>query len=234
MNKHILWLLLLSYSLWTSAQSLSITQSFRAIPNSSVLASYKNQFGSWKQKDDFPYAVVRVVLEGNANEVMAAKQLLHLHLGDSRTEISVYKGMQNELLFLVPTSAKQIDITCGADCMMQRIIDSPTLLQNNTVYVGHIQYVLNQVKNTPKTVASNTMRQFFIFRLTPANAHVTVNVNGINEGWEVEEGIAYKLLQYGSYPYTIEADGFYPQNGVIEVSEESREMTVVLHPIRID
>jgi hypothetical protein len=78
------------------------------------------------------------------------------------------------------------------------------------------------------------MRQFFIFRLTPTNAHVTVNVNGINEGWEVEEGIAYKLLQYGSYPYTIEADGFYPQNGVIEVSEESREMTVVLHPIRID
>ena len=41
-----------------SAQSLTITQSFQAIPNSSVLAPYKNQFGSWEQADGFPYALM--------------------------------------------------------------------------------------------------------------------------------------------------------------------------------
>lgn len=235
MTKHILLMyVFLFHTLWIGAQSLNITQSFQAIPNSSVLASYKNQFGSWKQNDDFPYAVVRVVLDGNANEVIAAKQLLHLHTEDSGMEISVHKGMQNELLFLVPISAKQIDITCGTDCMKHRIIDSSTLLQKNTVYMGRIQYVLDNIKNTPKTTDSNIMRQFFIFRLTPQNALVTVEVDGIREVWNVEEGVAYKLLEYGSYPYSIEADGFYPQNGVIEVSEESRDITVVLRPILVD
>jgi hypothetical protein len=72
-----------------SAQSLTITQSFQAIPNSSVLASYKNQFGSWEQADGFPYALIRVGLEGNANDVITAKQLLHLDLGDLGMEVSV-------------------------------------------------------------------------------------------------------------------------------------------------
>ncbi len=74
--------MLLCAALTAGAQTLDVKQSFQPIPNSSVLASYKNQFGSWEQGDSFPYAVIRVALEGNANEVMAAKQLLHLDMGE--------------------------------------------------------------------------------------------------------------------------------------------------------
>lgn len=62
MNKHIVCIsiLLLLSTLWSKAQHLEITQSFKYIPNSSVLASYKNQFGSWEKDDYFPYTVIRV------------------------------------------------------------------------------------------------------------------------------------------------------------------------------
>ena len=49
-------------------QSLTITDPFRAIPNSSVLALYKNQLGRWEKPDlddTFPYVVIRVGLDGD-------------------------------------------------------------------------------------------------------------------------------------------------------------------------
>ena len=134
MNRNAFCIVILLWTALTAgAQTLNIKQPFQAIPNSSVLASYKNQFGSWEQGDSFPYAVIRVALEGNANEVMAAKQLLHLDMGELGTEISVYKGVQNELLFLVPIAAQKINMTCGADCAQQQIIASSAPLQKNTV-----------------------------------------------------------------------------------------------------
>ena len=38
-------LLSMALSLW--AQSLTVTQDVKLVPNSSVLALYKNQFGKW-------------------------------------------------------------------------------------------------------------------------------------------------------------------------------------------
>lgn len=236
MNKHIVCIsiLLLLSTLWSKAQHLEITQSFKYIPNSSVLASYKNQFGSWEKDDYFPYTVIRVGLEGNANEVIAAKQLLHLNMGENTSEISIYRDMQNELLFLVPASVQQIDMTCGTGCEKVRIIDLSAPLQKNAVYMGRVHYVPAAVRTAAKVAASTTMRQFFMFRLTPENAIVSVEVDGIQEVWTPEEGIAYKMLEHGSYPFSISAEGYQSLEGVFVVSDQSKQMEVVLTPANAD
>ena len=223
--------MLLCAALTAGAQTLNVKQPFQAIPNSSVLASYKNQFGSWEQGDSFPYAVIRVALEGNANEVMAAKQLLHLDLGELGTEISVYKGVQNELLFLVPIAAQKINMTCGADCAQQQIIASSAPLQKNTVYMGRVQYVPATIQKTTANTDQQILRQFFRFHLTPADAIVSVNVEGVEEVWTTKNGMAYKMLPHGSYSYSVSAEGYQTQYGSMQVSDESREMHVELMPL---
>ncbi|MBR5855351.1 MAG: hypothetical protein IKY87_06765 [Paludibacteraceae bacterium] len=223
----------LFYVLLLQAQSVTIKQSFQAIPNSSVLASYKNQFGSWEEGDAFPYAVIRIELEGNAHEVTAAKQLLHLDLGELGYEVSVYKGMQNELLFLVPVAAQQIYLTCGTGCVQQCIITTSKPLQKNTVYLGRVHYVPEKLQTTLATHTDQYIfRQFFRFNLTPADAIVSVEVDGVMEIWSTNNGVAYKMLNYGSYPYLIYAEGYQPQHGTIEVSDESKAMDVILTPLQ--
>lgn len=232
MNRNTFCIMILLWTALTAgAQTLDVKQSFLPIPNSSVLASYKNQFGSWEQGDSFPYAVIRVALEGNANEVMAAKQLLHLDMGELGTEISVYKGMQNELLFLVPIAAQKIDITCGADCAQQQIIASSAPLQKNTVYMGRVQYVPATIQKTTANTEQQILRQFFRFHVTPADAIVSVNVEGVEEVWTTKNGMAYKMLPHGSYSYSVSAEGYQTQYGSMQVSDESREMHVELMPL---
>lgn len=234
MNKYLGCIAILLFaSTSLCAQSLQVTQPFQAIPNSSVLASYKNQFGSWEQGDSFPYAVIRVGLEGDANQVVAAKQLLHLMCNDGTTETAVYKGMQNELLFLVPTSAQHIDITCGTECTQQTILQLAEPLQTNTVYMGRVSYTPKEIQRIDATTSQKqTFRQFFRFYLSPADAIVTVEVDGVQEVWQTRDGYAYKLLNHGTYPYSIVAEGHFAQQGTIVVSDESREMVVNLIPIQ--
>lgn len=232
MNRNAFCIVILLWTALTAgAQTLNVKQPFQAIPNSSVLASYKNQFGSWEQGDSFPYAVIRVALEGNANEVMAAKQLLHLDMGELGTEISVYKGVQNELLFLVPIAAQKINMTCGADCAQQQIIASSAPLQKNTVYMGRVQYVPATIQKTTANTEQQILRQFFRFHLTPADAIVSVNVEGVEEVWTTKNGMAYKMLPHGSYSYSVSAEGYQTQYGSMQVSDESREMHVELMPL---
>lgn len=234
MNKFSLFTVLCSFfcALSLHAQSLHVIQPLQAVPNSSVLASYKNQFGSWQQGDAFPYALIRIALEGNAYEVIAAKQLLHLAFNGQDTETASYKGMQNELLFLLPTSAKHIYLTCGTDCSQQPLFDTPTPLQANTVYVGRVHYQPKQDNHTNHANNQTTnLRQFFLFRLTPAHASVTVRIDGTNQPWQTQDGVAYQMLPHGSYQYAIMAEGYQTQHGIITVSDQSRELQVELEPL---
>lgn len=217
--------------LFASAQSLTITQSFQSIPNSSVLASYKNQFGSWEQADGFPYALIRVGLEGNANDVITAKQLLHLDLGELGMEVSVYKAMQNELLFLVPVAAQKVTLTCGSGCVEQLIMDGTKPLERNTVYIGRVHYKPKEIVVASTVTTEIVMRQFFKFRLNPANAIVSVLVDGVWDTWTTNNNMAYKMLNHGLYAYKVTAEGYETQEGVITVSDESREITIELLPV---
>lgn len=225
---YLVLLLLLAPSLF--AQSLTITQSFREIANSSVLASFKNQFGAWENNGAFPYALIRVQLEGNVHEVIAAKQTLMLDLGGKGEVMHVYREMENEIMFLVPQNVQKVDILCGVDGERKNILTISNALQANTVYMGKVHYIPFVEKNI--TIQSESQyRQFFVFRLNPADAQVHVMVNGIEEIWENKDGIAYKMLYFGAYPYSISADGYYSQEGIINVSDQYRTLEVTLTPL---
>lgn len=222
--------LLISLALPLFAQSLTITQSFREIANSSVLASFKNQFGAWENNGAFPYALIRVQLEGNVHEVIAAKQTLMLDLGGKGEVMHVYREMENEIMFLVPQNVQKVDILCGVDGERKNILTISNALQANTVYMGKVHYIPFVEKNI--TIQSESQyRQFFVFRLNPADAQVHVMVNGIEEIWENKDGIAYKMLYFGAYPYSISADGYYSQEGIINVSDQYRTLEVTLTPL---
>lgn len=227
-NLYLVLLLLLAPPLF--AQSLTITQSFREIANSSVLASFKNQFGAWENNGAFPYALIRVQLEGNVHEVIAAKQTLMLDLGGKGEVMHVYREIENEIMFLVPQNVQKVDILCGVDGERKNILTISNALQANTVYMGKVHYIPFVEKNI--TIQSESQyRQFFVFRLNPADAQVHVMVNGIEEIWENKDGIAYKMLYFGAYPYSISADGYYSQEGIINVSDQYRTLEVTLTPL---
>lgn len=124
------------------AQTLTVTKNFAAVPNSSVLALYKNQFGKWEKPDlddTFPYAVVRVALEGDAKEVSAAKKKLAIYLGTQRAVVDMCTDRVNEILFLLPSSAGHVELLCGDGCAKQVIIDKARL-ESNMVYSGTVHY----------------------------------------------------------------------------------------------
>ena len=95
--------------LWTGiasafAQSVKITQELTHVQMASVLAMYKNEFGSFEKPaldDTFPYAVIRMHLEGNAHTVTAAKEQLTLYLGQQFGVESRVTTYSNQILHTV-------------------------------------------------------------------------------------------------------------------------------------
>ena len=64
------------------AQNLEIKQDFKISENSSAAIMYHNQFGQYEKPaldDTFPYAVVRVLLEGNAQVFICICMILARH-----------------------------------------------------------------------------------------------------------------------------------------------------------
>lgn len=132
-----------AFTLPLYAQSLEVTQVFEAVPYSVVSAQYKNEFGKWEKPlldDTFPYALIRIGLEGNAREVSAAKQKLGLYMGRMYMPLDKVTDKPNELLFLVPAGAGHIEIQCGDGCKNQVIIDLHRL-RSNTIYYGKVHFV---------------------------------------------------------------------------------------------
>ena len=137
-----------AFTLPLYAQSLEVIQVFEAVPYSVVSAQYKNEFGKWEKPlldDTFPYALIRIGLEGNAREVSAAKQKLGLYMGRMYMPLDKVTDKPNELLFLVPAGAGHIEIQCGDGCKNQVIIDLHRL-RSNTIYYGKVHFVPEEEK----------------------------------------------------------------------------------------
>jgi hypothetical protein len=60
-------------------------------------------------------------------------------------------------------------------------------------------------------------KQFLLFDVTPKDAMVMVTVNGTP--WAVTEGMAQKMVDFGTYEYRIEAQDYHPIEGRIEVDD---------------
>ena len=214
------------------AQSLEIVLSFRKIENSSAVVLYHNQFGQYEKPqmdDSFPYAVVRVLLEGNVHEVTAAKKMLGIYTGVlSQGMKASYLDFENEILFLVPSSSGHVELSCGDGCARQTILELPKL-ESNALYMGKVHYTpaAPLQEAAPEVVKT----QYFKFRLTPANASVVVSGNGEEMLLVTKEGgLASGKLKFGTYHYRITADRYYPEEGNFEVSESQTEMAIALRP----
>lgn len=211
------------------AQSLVITREFNAIPNSSVSAQYKNEFGRWEKPDlddTFPYALIRIRLDGNERDVTMAKRKLGLYLGTLRMVLDKRTDKPNELLFLVPAGAGHVEIQCGDGCKNQTIIDLPRL-QSNTVYLGHVHYMPAEME---QTMFVQQGPQIYPFKLTvhPAHAKVDVVANGVKQEWILDNGVADLTLIEGKYRYTISAPDYITQEGTFRVDAYRSDTTVTL------
>ena len=215
-----------------AAQSVTITKDFAQVPMASVLAMYKNQFGKWEKPDldiTFPYAVVRMHLEGSGREVTMAKQTLTLYMGTQSAVLDRYTENSNEILFLIPARRPTVYVDCGDGCDRVLLVENQQL-QPNSVYDCTVQFVPEEEYIAPTTTQA-PKRQFFKFRVTPANAVVTIVENGAQEILPMREGgIASKMLNYGTYSYSIAADKYHTKEGSFTVSATQTEMTVDLLP----
>lgn len=220
----ILWL----FGLSTFAQTLTVTKEFTLVPNSSVLAMYKNQFGKWEKPDmddTFPYAVIRMRLEGNAREVTMAKQRLTLYLGTQTAVVDRYAQNSNELLFLVPARRPTIYIDCGDGCDKVLLMENQQL-QSNRVYDGVVHFVPEEGLST--IVNQGSVIQSFTLRVTPANAQVIVMSSGIKQEWILENGEANLNIMAGQYRYTVSAPEYITQEGTLIVDAAHSDTTINL------
>ena len=211
------------------AQSLVVTQSFLELPNTTVLDAYGEKFSKWRKlamDDTFPYVLIRVGLEGTPQEIVQAKQMLGLYLGTQTAVEAIDRSANEELLFLVPKRARLIELTCGDGCASQIIMNN-IALTSNKVYYGRVHYV--PYANMFGDMMGGS-RQKFQFSVKPNKAVVEVFVDGNRELWPVVNGVASKMLNYGTYRYRVSADQYYSEDNSFMVSPLSTEMQVSLRP----
>ncbi len=125
------------------AQTVKITQELTHVQMASVLAMYKNEFGSFEKPaldDTFPYAVIRMHLEGNAHAVTAAKEQLTLYLGQQFGVESRVTTYSNQILFLVRARRPYIYIDCGDGCE-PKLLSAGQQLRSNCVYDCTVRYI---------------------------------------------------------------------------------------------
>ena len=148
-----------------SAQSVTITKEFTQVPMASVLAMYKNQFGKWEKPDldiTFPYAVVRMHLEGSGREVTMAKQTLTLYMGPQTAVLDRYTENSNEILFLIPARRPTVYVDCGDGCDRVLLVGNQQL-QPNSVYDCTVRFVPEKLND--EEIDKETLKQELLAEL---------------------------------------------------------------------
>ena len=202
----------------------------------SVLAMYKNEFGSFEKpdmSDTFPFAVIRMHLEGNAHDVKAAKERLTLYMGQQTGVEARVTTYSNQILFLVRSRRPMIFIDCGDGCE-QVLLSNMQKLKSNCLYDCTVRFRTERsIDATIDTVFVNEGPKIHELRLQvePADAKVEmVMLNGIKQECSVVDGVAELKLEEGEYRYTISAEHYYPQEGVLSVPTTSTDIVLSLSP----
>ena len=226
-------LLLTLLCLWAGllpalAQSVTITREMQQVQMASVLAMYKNEFGSFEKpdmSDTFPFAVIRMHLEGNAHDVKAAKERLTLYMGQQTGVESRVTTYSNQILFLVRSRRPMIFIDCGDGCE-QVLLSNMQKLKSNCLYDCTVRFRVEK-----KNDSSNELSEYdFLLEVTPTDAIVEVVVNGEKQVWALDSGRVEKTLQEGSYFYSIVAEDYATQEGTFNVSSTETFRKIDLRP----
>lgn len=120
----------------SSLKSISIVKDVEEVQNGLILASYNKEFRTFRmsgKEDTFPYALVRVHVEGDGASVKAAKENLKLYLGQSYVVESTNTSYPNMILYLVPKSVRYATLQGGDGCKDVQIMKS-RILESNKIY----------------------------------------------------------------------------------------------------
>ena len=211
------------------AQSITLTKEFQTMPNIKASDVYRNQFSAWERpgaEDPFPYVVIRIGLDGNSRDIEDAKERLNISLGRMVKVESVFKEARNELLFLIPSRARYIEMQCNGECLPQMMFDSLVYLQSNTVFYGRVHYVMQDDMRDP-----NKLKTYpFTLTVEPAEAKVEMRSGFMTEEWKLENGTAQQLLLEGTYYYTITAEDYKTAEGSFVVDSLHKDTAIALVP----
>ena len=233
-------LLLTLLCLWAGllpalAQSVTIIRDMKEVPMASVLAMYKNEFGSFEKpalSDPFPFALIRMHLEGNAHDVRTAKERLMLYMGQQTGVEARVTTYSNQVLFLVPARRPMIFIDCGDGCE-QVMLSNMQKLKSNCLYDCTVRFRTERSADaTVDTVFVNEGPKIHELRLQvePADAKVEVIAHGERKDWILTDGIADLQLTEGEYRYTISAENYHTAQGTIQVPTEDKRVYIALRP----
>lgn len=211
------------------AQSIILTKEFQTMPNVKASEVYRNQFGNYEivgADDPFPYVVIRIGLDGNSKDIEDAKERLNISLGRMVKVESVFKEARNELLFLIPSRARYIEMQCNGECLPQMMFDSLVHLQSNTVFYGRVHYAMEDDTRDP-----NQLKTYpFALTIEPAEAKVEMRSGFMTEEWKLENGTAQQLLIEGTYYYTITAEDYKTAEGSFVVDSLHKDTAIALVP----
>ena len=225
----VLCLLIVAAIMPVWAQSIILTKEFQTMPNVKASEVYRNQFGAWEKPgadDPFPYVVIRIGLDGNSKDIEDAKERLNISLGRMVKVESVFKEARNELLFLIPSRARYIEMQCNGECLPQMMFDSLVHLQSNTVFYGRVHYVMQDDMRDP-----NKLKTYpFTLTVEPAEAKVEMRSGFMTEEWKLENGTAQQLLLEGTYYYTITAEDYKTAEGSFVVDSLHKDTMIALVP----
>ncbi len=211
------------------AQSITLTKEFQTMPNIKASEVYRNQFGAWEKpgaEDPFPYVVIRIGLDGNSRDIEDAKERLNISLGRVVKVESVFKEARNELLFLIPSRARYIEMQCNGECLPQMMFDSLVNLQSNTVFYGRVHYAMQDDTRDPSTLATYP----FTLTVEPADAKVDMRTGFVTQELPLVAGKAEQLLLEGTYYYTITAEDYKTAEGSFLVDSVHKDTTIALVP----
>lgn len=229
MKRPFLTIFVSCFLLSMQAQSLTIIDSLKYVPFSSVTAKYKNLFEkhfSEGRRDSFPYSLIRMRIEGTESEVLSAKEHLSLYLGTYSSVEETIKTIDNELLFLVPSNFSFVYVTCGEGCKRQCICYDNPRPKSNIEYTCSVHYEPEQEVYGSKK--QKITQQYLVMKVNPPEALVYVD----DTLWNVDvmDSIATKKVSFGKHQYRVELRGYHEQTGTIIVGENKTNLQVSLNP----
>ncbi len=225
-----LWLGLMSLS----AQSVKIINELELNPFASALALYKNEFGSFENHAldiPFPYAVIRMHLEGSGQAVREAKERLTLDVGQMFRVESRVTTYTNQIVFLVKAKRLYMLIDCGDGCE-KVLLSNMQQLGSNCVYDCTVQFIPEGESPTSDTVFVERGPQYYglNLRVEPANAKVDVIAHGEEKKWIFKDGLSELKLIEGDYQYTVSAEDYHTTTGTIHIPATVKDTTIRLRP----
>ena len=187
------------------------------IEHASVLASYRNEFGSYRKPNmdvEFPYALIRVHIEGDELAVTKAKERFALYLGQHYTTKAKNTSHVNEIMFLVPVGAGHVELQCGDGCQPLVLFDNPRLTAD-AIYEGKVRYALGLLEEK----YDSNIKQKLIIRVYPHNAKLELNGMALDMN---DKGTYEQTVSLGVYSLSFEADKYHPKKTRVVVNDSTK------------